>query len=465
MFEISSNATTTDRFLELTERRERWGWIEIFVLIQNLSTVLLFLPESQSYRFVIRALPYGSSLALALLHYNRTRARVLLPPGGSWLAMALLVLGLNLLHPKTVFPAGVAQFIFQLSIAAPILWVSSQVRSKERLERILWLLFITNGASALLGLAQVFYPQIFMPEISSLALSMNPEVVRSLTYVGAAGQHILRPPGLTDVPGGAAIGGLMAALLGVVLGSQSGLSTLKRVFCFGIAGVGVSVIYFTQVRSLLVLLIVAIVVMCIVLARQGRVVQSAWVASVCAILLAGTFTWAVAVGGQSISSRFATLTEGGLSQSFQQNRGMFLKHTFEDLLAEYPFGAGVGRWGMMSVYFAGDPSQSPPIWVEIQITGWLLDGGVLMWLFYGGAIIVSLLCLYRIAVAGTDTRVSYLASIVLCLNCFVVGLSFAGPVFNTQLGIQFWLLLAAVYGVSRRTGAAESALTGERTSS
>lgn len=465
MFEMASNATTTNRFLELTDRRDSWGWIEVFILIQNLSTVLLFLPESQRYRFVIRALPYGSSLALALLHYNRSKARVLLPPGGGFLAMALLLLGLNLLHPKTIFPAGIAQFIFQLSIAAPILWVSAQVRNKERLERILWILFITNGASAALGLAQVFYPQVFMPEISSLALSMNPEVVRSLTYIGAAGQHILRPPGLTDVPGGAAIGGLMAALLGVVLGSQSGLSGFRRVFCFGIAGVGVSVIYFTQVRSLLVLLIVAITVMCLVLGRQGRVVQSAWIGGVCASLLAITFAWAVAVGGQSISSRFATLTEGGLSQSFQQNRGMFLKHTFEDLLTEYPFGAGVGRWGMMSVYFPGDSSQSPPIWVEIQITGWLLDGGVLMWLFYGGAIVVSLLCLYRIAIAGTDTRVSYLACIVLCLNCFVVGLSFAGPVFNTQLGIQFWFLTAAVFGVSRRAVTTDSALTGEATNS
>ena len=453
---MAMNATIQDRFLVVAERSEPWGWIEIFILIQNLSTALLFLPESQQYRFIVRALPYGSSLALALLHYNRTRGRVLLPPGGGWLAVALLVLGLNLLHPNTVFPAGIAQFIFQLSIAAPLLWVSAQVRSRERLERIVWLLFITNGASALLGLAQVFYPQIFMPEISSLALSMNPEVVRSLSYLGTAGQQILRPPGLTDVPGGAAIGGLIAALLGVVLGSQPGHSTTRRVMCFGVAAVGVSVIYFSQVRSLLVLLVVAIGLMCVVLGRQGRLVQSAWIGGVCGVMLVVTFALAVSVGGKSISNRFATLTEGGLSQSFQQNRGMFFKHTFEDLLAEYPFGAGVGRWGMMSVYFPGDSSQASSIWVEIQLTGWLLDGGVLMWLFYGGAILVSLAYLYRMSVSVVDKRTSYLACIVLCLNCFVVGLSFAGPVFNTQLGIQFWFLSAAMYGVGRNSLAGES---------
>ena len=323
------------------------------------------------------------------------------------------------------------------------------MRSRERLERIIWILFITNGASAALGLAQVFYPNIFMPEISSLALSMNPDTVRSLTYLGASGQQILRSPGLTDVPGGAAIGGLTVALLGVVLGSQAGQSTARRILCFGLATVGVSVIYFTQVRSLLIMLVVAVILMCLLLIRRGRFIQSAWIGGVGAALLVVTFGWAVAVGGKSVLDRFTTITDVGVAQSFQQNRGIFIKHTFEYLLTEYPFGAGVGRWGMMSVYFAGDSSQPQPLWVEVQMTGWLLDGGIFMWLLYGGAIVVSLAFLYRMGLSVVDTRTAYLAAVVLCLNCFVVGLSFAGPVFNTQLGIQFWFLTAALYGVSR----------------
>lgn len=447
---MTSAAITQDRLLGLADRSEPWGWIEVFVLIQSLSTALLFLPQSQSYRFLIRALPYGASLALALLHYNRTRGRVALPPGGGWLAGALLLLGLNLLHPTTVFPAGIAQVAFQLCIAAPALWVAGQVQSIERLNRILWLLFLANGASAAIGVAQVFYPQVFMPQISSLALSLNPEVVRSLTYVGAAGRQILRPPGLTDVPGGAAVGGLIAGLLGIIFGSQSGQSTVRRIFCFVLAGMGVSVIYFTQVRSLLLMLIAAVIVMCVIMARQGRFIQSAWIGGVCAALLTVTFAWAVAIGGNSVSERFTSITDLGLTQSFQQNRGVFIRHTFEDLLAEYPFGAGVGRWGMMSVYFAGDPTQPPSIWVEIQMTGWLLDGGVLMWFLYGGAILLSLVYLYRVSVSLNDIRLAYLASVILCLNCFVVGVSFSGPVFNNQLGMQFWFLSGALYGVGRR---------------
>src|SRR5258708_10519732 len=230
-----SNVARTNQFIESAARRESWGWVEVFVLIQSLSTALLFLPDSQQYRFIIRALPYGSSLALALYYYNKSKGRVMLLPGGGWLAAALVLLGLNLLHPATVVPTGLAQFVFQLSIAAPVLWVSAQVRTVGRLERILKLLFFSSAASAAVGLGQVFYPKIFMPEFSSLALSMNPEVVRSLTYVGTNGQQIVRPPGLTDVPGGSAIGGLIAALLGIIFGAQREQLTWRRVCYFGMA--------------------------------------------------------------------------------------------------------------------------------------------------------------------------------------------------------------------------------------
>jgi hypothetical protein len=318
------------------------------------------------------------------------------------------------------------------------------------MERILWLLLLTNGVSALVGLAQVFYPATFMPELSSLALSLNPNAVKSMTYVGSLGQQIVRPPGLTDMPGGAAIGGLTSAFLGIVLGSRERQSMPLRFFCFGLATVGITVIYFSQIRSLLILLVLAITGMCVLLLRQTRFVQSAWIGGTCLLLLAVTFGWAVAVGGRSVFDRFTSITDVGLEQSFQQNRGIFIKQTVETLVAEYPFGAGVGRWGMMNVYFPGDSSQPAPIWVEIQMTGWLLDGGLLMWFLYGGAIMVSLFYLYRTTTSVVDPQLCHLASVVLCLNLFVFGLSFAGPAFNNQLGLQFWFLTAALYGVATR---------------
>lgn len=446
----SSTAITESRSLTIPRSTtNRWGSIEIFLLIQTLSNSLLFIPESQDYRFAIRALPYAASILLALFYFNRARGRLVMPPGAGLLGAAMLLLALNLLHNTTVFPTGLAQMAFQLTIAAPALWVASVVETRERLERLLWLLFLTNGISTILGLLQVFYPRIFTPQFSSVALSLNSEAVRSLTYVGASGQAIVRPPGLSDIPGGAAIGGCVTALLGVLFGSQANQRGTRRLFCFLLAAAGMSIIYFTQIRALLLMLVLAVIGMCILLLRQTKFVQAAWIGGACALLITVTFAWAVTVGGKPLLDRFTSVTNQGVFESFQQNRGIFVKNTFEELAQEYPFGAGVGRWGMMSVYFPGDGNQAKPIWVEIQMTGWLLDGGILMWFFYGGAIVLSLLYVYRVSTCLTDKGMAYLASIVLCLNLFVVGLSFAGPTFNNQLGMQFWFLTGACYGVGK----------------
>jgi hypothetical protein len=54
-----------------------------------------------------------------------------------------------------------------------------------------------------------------------------------------------------------------------------------------------------------------------------------------------------------------------------------LKITFRKLLFEYPLGCGVGRWGMMTYYFGRfDANPNPAVFVEIQPTGWLFDGGI-----------------------------------------------------------------------------------------
>jgi len=162
-----------------------------------------------------------------------------------------------------------------------------------------------------------------------------------------------------------------------------------------------------------------------------------------------SFTWAVAVGGDSVVERFQSILDVGVVQSYQENRGMFLSYTLSELVYEYPFGAGLGRWGMMSAYF-GDPAnwEFPALWAEIQLTGWLYDGGVLLWSCYTGAIATATLYTYRIA-GSTEGELSELATMVLSVQVLVIGLCFTGPVFNTQMGIVFWLLSASVYGAER----------------
>src|SRR5262249_60487140 len=124
--------------------------------------------------------------------------------------------------------------------------------------------------------------------------------------------------------------------------------------------------------------------------RQGHILTSGWVAIGGATLMTASFIWAAAVAGKTVERRFLGLIDTGLFKAFQENRGLFLNYTLRDLLFRFPLGAGLGRWGMMQVYFADPMWQTPPIYVEIQITGWLLDGGVLMWMCCGGAVAVAL---------------------------------------------------------------------------
>ena len=432
-----------------------WGWLEVFVLVQVLWGALLFVPGSQAYRIYIRAFPYVASL-VALIACSRSSGADSRVPGTPWVIAAFATLIVGLVHPSTWLMAGAAQVVFQLSIAAPVFWAARVWMTKARLERLLKLVFGANLLSAGLGLLQVYYPATFMPpEFSQLALRMNADVVGSLTYIGAAGREIVRPPGLSDLPGGAAIAGTVTALLGFGLGMSPREPYLRRYLYLGTAIVGITVVYLTQVRSMLVMICLCMLALSAVRLRQGRIVESGWIAASAAGLIAAAFVWAVTVGGASVAERFSAILDIGLARSYQENRGIFLSYTVNELVWEYPFGAGVGRWGMMSAYF-GEPEnwRVPALWAEIQPTGWLYDGGVLLWLFYGGAIAVSAAYTFR-AASDRDSDTSDLATMIFSIQMLVIGLCFTGPVFNTQMGIMYWLLTAGVYG-AERTAAAEA---------
>ena len=123
------------------------------------------------------------------------------------------------------------------------------------------------------------------------------------------------------------------------------------------------------------------------------------------MLVAGAFVWAVAVGGDALVARFSGLVSNGVLHTFREQRGAFLTYTVSELLYEFPLGAGLGRWGMMHVYF-GDAVlwQAPPIHVEIQPTGWLLDGGVPLWVAMAGALVMALRTTYLVALHSRRAR-------------------------------------------------------------
>lgn len=436
--------------------RAGWGWLEYFVLAQVLWGVLLFVPGSQAYRIYIRAFPYVASL-VALGVCVRSSGPDGAVPAARWILASLALMIVGLFHPSTWLMSGTAQIVFQLSIAAPVFWVARNWLTAERLERVLLLVFGANFLSAAVGLLQVYYPQTFMPpEFSRLALQMNANVVGALTYIGADGREIVRPPGLSDIPGGAAISATVTALLGFAFATRAQAAYRRRALFLVSALIALTVVYLTQVRSMIVMICVCMLAAGAVRLRHGRVAHTAWIVGSAAALVVAAFTWAVAVGGESVVERFQSILQVGVVQSYQENRGIFLTYTLEELLYEYPFGAGLGRWGMMSAYF-GEPTnwQFPALWAEIQLTGWLYDGGVLLWICYSGAVATATYHTYRIS-GATEAHLSDLATMVLMVQVLVIGLCFTGPVFNTQMGIIFWLLSASVYGAARTAVLAEA---------
>jgi hypothetical protein len=220
--------------------------------------------------------------------------------------------------------------------------------------------------------------------------------------------------------------------------------------------VGVTVVYLTQIRSMLLMIMGCMLAMALVKLRQGRVLQSGWIAASATLLVMGSFIWAGSVGGEVLEERYRGIVDSGLLRTYQENRGFFLSHTIFDLPFEYPLGAGLGRWGMMSAYFAEPENwRHPALYAELQMTGWLYDGGVLMWIFYPAAILTAMAFSYRLA-TQRDGALNEAATIVLTMQLLLVGLCFTGPLFNTQMGMMFWLCTAMLYG-AMRTQALEAA--------
>src|SRR5258708_22983246 len=117
------------------------GWMETFVFFQFLLPAVLFLPGVQSFRIVVRTLPYLSCALLLPVYHSRIK-NVKLPPGSRLLIAALLLLVLELLHPESALIAGIAQCCFQLCIALPLYCGSGMVQSPQRLRRLLWLILL-----------------------------------------------------------------------------------------------------------------------------------------------------------------------------------------------------------------------------------------------------------------------------------------------------------------------------------
>jgi hypothetical protein len=449
---VTNAAAAFDRPVAARQARplsqELWGFPEFFVISQTLIPALLYFPGTQPFRLYIRVASFAISFA-TLVWWAVAVAKTSRPHRAQpWIFAAMAYVAVMVLHPLTVSTfAGLAQFILYLSVIAPIFWAGSFVRTPERLSRLMALLLICNGLNAIVGVLQVYDPARWMPPEMSRVMTETVYGLGTVTYRGPDGRLIVRPPGLFDTPGAVAGPGMYAALLGLVF-ATSAIAAWKRLAAIGASFAGIAAIYLSQVRVSLVVAILMLVSYASVLVLQERKARATLFAAAAAAIVVATFVFALTLGGQSIAERTFTLFAQDPLALYAGSRGGQLTYTFGELLQTYPMGAGLGRWGMIAVYFgnAGRPDVQP-LWVEIQVAGWAIDGGFALLLLCVGAIVVTLAAEFQMARAHQDARVRACAAVVLAANLGTAALVFTFTPFVTQIGLQFWFLAGALHGL------------------
>jgi hypothetical protein len=257
---------------------------------------------------------------------------------------------------------------------------------------------------------------------------------------------------LFDTPGAVAGPAMFAALLGLVF-AVSAIPAWKRALSLAVAGAGLAAIYLSQVRVSLVATVVMLVAYSLVAFRQGRAARASSFAILAGTVVFGSLTLAVTLGGTAITERVASLFADDPLAVYQGARGTQLTFTFYELLFQYPVGAGLGRWGMTSLYFGTSTVTSPSIWAEIQFTGWMIDGGIIMVAIYVGALLAVTYSQWRIAMKTQHPRLAVCAAVVLAAGLGPAIMIISFTPFVAQVGVQYWFLAGALHGVAARYGA------------
>lgn len=439
---------------------DRWGIPELFVISQTALPAMLLLPGSQELRLPLRIGAFLISFGLLV--------RWFIVEGGAesdekhpavpWIVTILAFVGLMVFHPQTsTMVGGAAQLALYVCVFAPLFWAPPLIRTPTRLRRLMVLLLVCNGINAAVGVMQVYDPERWLPDEFSRIVTESELGLGHLTYLGPDGELIVRPPGLFDMPGGVAGPGGYAALLGLVFAATR-IAPWQRLVSLAFAFSGMAAIYLSHVRISFVVAAAMIIAYAGTLFLQRRVSTATIFAGVSGAALAGAFSFAVVLGGTAVLERFATLFESDPLSVYYAARGTQLTYAFSDSLYEFPFGAGLARWGMSAVYFGQATIDRPALWAEIQLAGWILDGGVILMALYCGALAVSARREVALAMDMHRPLVAACAAAVFAANLGPISLIFSFTPFVTQIGVQYWFLAGALHGVAQETQQRERAL-------
>jgi hypothetical protein len=437
-------------------------WVPAFVVFQLVCQLVLVFGDVGWARLLVRMAAFGASLLLLVALRGRGSAHPAALPAG----LAITVLGVAVFHPETAgLLGGAAQVALYAAVLAPLFWVPRlsgvDLPTLRRTALILWAF---HSFSAGLGVLQVYRPGTFQAPVSAVVESKGKGYAESLKITTASGAKVFRPMGLTDMPGGAAISGLYAVLLGVAF-----FLTRRRPLVVAAAlasvGLGGACLYLSQVRALVVMTGISLVAVALVLAWRRDVKRLAVLTFSLAAMLGAGYGAAVNLAGKAVTQRLASLTQDAPTAVYYDNRGRFLEEALFQTLPRAPLGEGLGHWGMTATYFGGGGVPPKQIWVEIQWAAWIVDGGLPLLAAYLAALAVALLVAWRIARTPPPSPAAhdlpFWGVIVVAYSVGAVALTFSYPLFISQAGMEFWLLNAALFAAARhaRRAARQAAAT------
>lgn len=435
---------TTRNWLDspLVNTQPYWTWAHTFILLQFSLQILLLFPQIGVFRVPMRVTSFALSLLLLVLLKGEGPKHPATNPAFWAIGIVLLEF---CLHPyMNSIPAGAAQCALYIAILGPLFWVRRLKITPKGFESLIFIMWSFHTLSAFFGVLQVTFPGQFQPAVSTTILS-GPYGGDGLLITLASGERVYRPMGLTDVPGGAATAGFYALLfsVGIALKQRNPLLWLA---CIGSGAVGLVCIYLSQVRSILIFATISMACFAVVLVRTGQIKRLVAMSSGVAGLFAATFSWAIAIGGASTLGRINSLFAGRPEEVYQKNRGIFLQDTLENLLPQYPLGAGLGRWGTVNIYFGDNVNPlTQPLWVEIQWTGWLYDGGVPLIFVYIAALYCACRTAWKIATARQLGDFAIWGGLIFAYNIGALAITFNYALFISQGGMEFWLLNTALF--------------------
>jgi hypothetical protein len=434
--------------------------LEYFVLLEIISQLALLSSTLAPFRLFFRIAAFGVSLALLFVLPGHGKHH----PAAKAAFLVMVILGLSMLNPGVnSSTAAAAQFAIYLAVLAPLFWVSRIRIDPAEMRRVIFLQWAFQFASSIVGVLQVYFPARFQFNISSVVQSAGAGYMAMQQFLNTHGETVYRPMGLTDTPGGASAAGFYTVLFAAAFFLLERRRWM-RIVCAAAMLVGMAAIYLAQVRVMLVMEAVCMLAFLTMISWQAARVSNsprgagvrsrrlAYLTGVMALAAVGGFTWAVGVGGTAITDRINSLTEENPGEVYQKNRGLFLIYTLNEVLPEYPLGAGPGRWGMMSYYF-GDPgnTRNPGLWAEIQWTGWLYDGGVALVLAYSLAIALAFRTAYTISLNNRSVELATLAALVFAYDVGVLAATFDSCFFIGGGGLDFWMLNAMLFNAAYHT--------------